>query len=198
MTISELLRGERLERALPLEEVEQLVTGSLTLTAQERASRAARRRRWGLRLAAACALAAAEIALLAAAGLLAAETLGMLLMAEGMPVGFGAWFCLAAHETLPPYYDQYRIGFYAQGPVRMNLPGIRLTNRNWPAILRAARWSLLAMPVTYPLLYGLAAWLIAPRLEGEVWLWTCNAGTLLWVLAGIFLPVYLAARHGED
>ena len=197
VTISELLRGERLERALPLEEVEQLVTGSLTLTARERAARAARRRRWGLRLAAVCALAAAEIALLAVARLLEVETLEILLLAEGMPLAFGAWFCLAAHETLPPYYGQYPIGFYAQGPVRLHLPGIRLTNRNWPAILRAARWSLLAMPAVYPLLYGLAAWLLAPRLERGVWLWTWNAVTLIWVLAGIFLPIYLAARRSD-
>ncbi len=198
MTVSELLRGERLEQAVPLEEVEALVTGSLALTGQERSLRAASRRRWGLRLAAVCVLAALETALLAALDLLDGELLELLLLAEGMPLAFGAWFCLAAEETLPAYYDQNRISHYAQGPVRLDLAGLRLTNRNWPAILRAARVSLLVMAAAYPLLYALAAALLAPRLEREVWLWTWNAVTLVWLLAGIFLPLYRAGRHDMD
>lgn len=152
VTVTELLRGGRAEEKLPLQEVERLVTGSMELSAQ---ARPWQKGKGAILLYALClAVAGAELLALRAFGITWAELeRHQVLLAVGMNLLFGGWFCLFAKDRLPWYYDQDRISAYSDGPFRMNLPGVEFNNRNWPYIVRAGRnWTLtvsLALPVAY-------------------------------------------------
>ena len=45
---------------------------------------------------------------------------------------FGGYFWLAAPVRLPPLYDEHELCFFADGPFRMNMAGVRFHNGNWP------------------------------------------------------------------
>ena len=45
---------------------------------------------------------------------------------SGMMLGFGAWFCFLAKEILPAYYDENKIGYYAEGIFRIHVAGASL------------------------------------------------------------------------
>lgn len=155
VSVTELLRGERTEReSLPVTEVEALVNASLRLTGAEREADGARRRRrqraFGL-----CALAglAQTAALLTVGGFDWAALEDSVLLVEGLCLLFGAWLCFGAKERLPAYYDQNRISAYSDGPFRINLPGVRFNNSNWPHILSAMRGWLLGVMAVFPALW---------------------------------------------
>lgn len=105
---------------------------------------------------------------------------------------FGGYFMIFAQAKLPPYHDQYRINGMYQGVFRMHLPGVALTNHNWPHILKVGRiWSmsfLLGFPMAYFLLAS-----FAPRVwaEYETFL------MLVFLLGGLLLPIYYVARKYE-
>lgn len=204
LTVTELLRGERLPAgtALPLGEVEHLVSDTLTLRQAEQARReSAARRRYLVRWCIALLPVLAEIA---AASLLQGISIRQYLegFSSGGPmlaVAMGLAFALAVGlswpERLPDYYDEYKVHGYSNGFVRLNLPGVRLNNRNWRAVKAAAFWGCLGVAVALPLL-DLAVWFLAPpEFYWTAWRFSC---TFL-LLAGIFLPMILAARlAGRD
>lgn len=68
---------------------------------------------------------------------------------------------------------------------------MRISNRNWPYLMGAARWWLLVTPVVFPLLY-LAILCFAPALweAGKLWL------TLVAAL-GLFVPMIAAGKLHE-
>lgn len=155
VSVTELLRGEHTQReALPVDEVEALVSASLRLTGEEREAGGVRRRRWR-RAFVVCALAglAQTAVLLTVGGFGWAELEDSVVLVEGLCLLFGAWLCFFVRERLPAYYDQNRISAYSQGPFRMNLPGVRLNNSNWPHILSAMRGWLLVVMVLFPALW---------------------------------------------
>lgn len=158
VSVTELLRGERTEReSLPVTEVEALVNASLCLTGAERETTRRRRRRWRLAFGL-CALAglAQTAALLTVGGFGWAELEDSVLLVELLCLLFGAWLCFRARERLPAYYDQNRISAYSDGIFRMNLPGVRFNNSNWPHILNAMRgWLLVAMALFPTLWWGI-------------------------------------------
>ena len=193
VTVTELLRGERLEGAetLPVDQVEELVTGSLELSGTQRQQRRQDRRRRGLLWALSAAMALIELLALRWAGFSWPVLWDDLGVVEGLCLLFGAWACFLAPDVLPAYYDENNITSFSQGPFRMNLAGVRISNRNWPYLMGAARWWLLVTPVVFPLLY-LALQCFAPvlRVEGRLWL------TLVAAL-GFFVPVIVAAKLHE-
>ena len=78
---------------------------------------------------------------------------------------FSGWFCIGAKELLPAFYDQEKISFVQQGPVRINLAGIGFNNNNWPRLCRFFRIWCAAAAVFYPLVCiitvltaGFSAW----------------------------------------
>lgn len=102
---------------------------------------------------------------------------------------FGAYFCLFARTRLPAIYDQLRMGYYVDGPLRLHLPGVAFHNRNWPLILRAGRlWSCLTA-VGYPLFS-----LVMAEVNGALWCRIDGIVFLVFVLGGLFLPIWFAAR----
>ena len=202
LTVTELLRGERLPAgtALPLGEVENLVSDTLALRQGEQAQResAARRRylvRWGIAVL-------PVLAEIAAASLLQGISIrqylegifsGGPMLAVSMGLAFALAVGLGWPERLPDYYDEYKVHGYSNGFVQLNLPGVCLNNRNWPAVKAAAFWGCLGVAVALPLL-DLAVWLLAPPdFYWAAWRFSC---TFL-LLAGIFLPMILAARLAD-
>lgn len=189
VTVTELLRGERTSGGqLPVEEVESLVGSALRLTEEEqRAARTDRRRRT-LALVL-CALAGAvEVILLRVMGLTWAELRTPVLLVEGLCLLFSAWLCIRAGERLPAYYDENKICFYSDGIFRLNLPGVRLNNSNWPHILRAMRLWLLGTMALFPLVW----WAVVTLWPGEPDAVTLPL-TLIFCL-GLFVPAIAAAK----
>jgi len=156
VSLSELLRGEKLEEngQLTPERMEELVAEAMELSAQQKAERKAAGKRWKLAFAVCAAVGVAEFVALCAAGFTIHALQESVLLMLGFGLGFGGWACFLAKEELPVYYDQNRIGFYAQGGFRMNLPGVRFNNSNWPHILNTVRLWFLGGMVLYPLLWG--------------------------------------------
>lgn len=103
---------------------------------------------------------------------------------------FLAYFLLFAKERLPSYYDENQIHVYTDGFFKMNLPGIRFHNRNWPHILRVCRiWSVIGTTV-FPVCY-ISIHFFIPN-EWKPWI----DPILLpgFAIGGLFLPVYVTAR----
>ena len=197
VTISELLRGERIPAETPLtvREADALVSGALRLTASEQEARRESRRRWGLRYALGVLVSAAELLLLwRATDFLADDFVSMLLTPLLLAAVFGLYFCFFAKERLPAFYDENRINFYSDGPFRMNVPGVSFNNSNWPHILRAIRaWSV-AMMLLYAPVYLLARRACGLLASEEL------AFTALMILCmgilfgGLFVPIYVVGR----
>ena len=103
---------------------------------------------------------------------------------------FGAYFCFFVKTHLPTRYDEYPISTIDDGPFRMNMPGIRFTNANWPHIVCTARiWMCLSMALLPLLALALGA------VGGVYWL---HAGkyALLYIFLGVlFIPIYAVGRR---
>ncbi len=194
VTVTELLRGERMgETPLEKGEVEELVTAAARLSAQEQERLVGRRKHWRAAWVVCVLAAILEVWWLSALGFTLSVLLDGVLVVEGLTLGFGFYFCFLAKETLPAFYDQNRLNFYSDGIFRMNLPGVRFHNSNWPHIVKAARGWLLGTAVVFPILYAVA-WSLLPAA-----LW--NGGAALFLqLAGclsFFLPVMAAGKKYE-
>ncbi|MDO5400994.1 MAG: helix-turn-helix transcriptional regulator [Eubacteriales bacterium] len=178
VTVTELLRGKRLDKSITPEEAEDLVQAVISCGEGQRAwqERSLWKPGYGLALAAGAVLAWLNWR----QGLLT-ESLAACM---AVTAAFGAYFTFFAQLRLPGYYDRNAIGAFSDGPVRMNLPGVRFTNRNWPHILKAARLGTAAALPALPLL-TLAL--------GALGLWTVWAEKLLVfiTLAALFVPMYI-------
>ena len=192
VTVTELLRGERLEteRILKKDEVEALVTCSMEMSFKEQKVRQKNRRRWiRLYLVSLC-IAAAELF----------NRLGFSLndMAEGvlpyvgMLLMFGGWFCIFSRETLPAYYDENKINFISDGFLRMNMPGLYFNNSNWPHILNTGRIWCMAGAVVLPV----AEYILWVIFERELWVVTRLLVPLVSLL-GMFIPMYVFGKKYE-
>ena len=192
VSVTELLRGERTGGSpLPAEEVEALVGSALRLTETERAEQAVSRRRWRLACVL-CALAGAGETLLLRALGIPWGTLGMpVLLVEGLCLLFALWLCFGVKERLPAYYDSNKISFYSDGIFRLDLPGVRLNNSNWPHVVRAMRLWLLGAMAAFPAVWGAAA-----ALWPEWTDWLTLPLTLIFCL-GLFVPAIAAAKKNE-
>lgn len=105
---------------------------------------------------------------------------------------FGAWFCFFARKELPRFYDENRIYGIMDGPFRMNVPGLRFSNRNWPHILTVGRiWSCAVMAGLPALCMFL--WWIWPA----VWFQMELAVMLGTTLGGLFVPLYVVGKRFE-
>ena len=191
ITVTELLRCRRIDRAVPIEtsEVEALVQTAITLT-EEKPPRAYQvQSRWKL----------LYLLTLGLGGLLLWIGSRHQLLGPTVPTAFllaalfGGYFCFLVPLKLPAFYDQNRCGFFLDGPVRMNLPGIALTNANWPRILTVIRaWACLTLSL-YPLLCILFL-LVNAALWHQIELYAC----LTLLLGGLFIPLYLAGRRQDE
>ena len=185
VTVTELLLCRRQERDMAAEDVDGVVRAALDY-AGEKPRRAWREKSlWPLWYVLALAAGCVELWLcwrlgLAMEGLVTPVLLG---------AGFGAYFCFFALLRLPPLYDQYPMSFFHDGPIRMNLPGVTINNRNWPHIVNVGRvWCCSAM-AGVPLV-GLLLGGISPALWAAVQL----AVVLTLTLGGLFIPMYVVGK----
>jgi len=157
VTVTELLRGERQPAAqpLPLAEVDRLVTDTLTL-GQKNGWVDKERRGRELRAMLMCAFAGTAFIFLAAALLQLGDALWqrhiVILLLEGITAVSGVSVCFL-EDTLPRYYDENVLHYYANGVLRLHIFFIRFSNRNWrqikAALLATFRCMLLLAPVLY-------------------------------------------------
>lgn len=108
-----------------------------------------------------------------------------------VPLGnvFGFYFCLFVKDRLPAYYDENEISFFADGPFRMNLPGVRFTNANWSRVVRFGRSWCLAVMVAFPIVIGIGTAALSPA-----WVKNIAFAALTAALASLFGGIYLTAR----
>lgn len=193
VTTTELLSARRLEAGerMDVAQVEELVTDALGRSVTERGQKRVVSGRRTMVYLLCAAVTAAEVLLILSLGYTAAQLADSVFLVVGMCLGFGAWFTFFARESLPTYYDQNNISAYSQGVFRMDLPGVRLNNSNWPYILRAGRLWLLGAEVTYPLV-----WLAGRTLLPEIlWMVVSLPLTLVWVLGMLFAMMAAGKRH---
>lgn len=194
VSVTELLEGRRLAPGEPVssDETEQIVRRALSMSEEKAARGGPDRKKWGLRYGLCLALALAEGALLARGMTEDGEHWAVYYPAAlltALSAGFGLYFCLFAKTKLPRYHDVGHIGMYYDGPLRMNVPGVRFNNRNWPHILRWVRvWCLLSMTLSGAVCL-LAKALLGP---GAVAQWLPMAS-----LAGLLAAVYVPGRKYE-
>ena len=189
VTVTELLLCRRCSPAQSLEPdtVEQAVQAAIHYPGHQSLDRAwrhlDRRSLWYFG-----ALAASAGLMVLLAGRVPGAVYGQLQVMTLLAAVFGGYFWLAAPVRLPPLYDEHELSFFADGPFRMNMAGVRFHNGNWPHLLRTLRlWSCLALVGT-----PLVLWTLAQAVPKQVLL----VGGVIAYLAGLFLPVYLTAwRH---
>lgn len=93
-------------------------------------------------------------------------------------------------DRLPSYYDENKIGEYADGMFRMNVPGLYFNNKNWKPITRVLKLWDAAVLLVIPLLcifmvLFLEKWNVALVFSMVV---------LFVFLLGLFVPVYVVGR----
>lgn len=192
VSVTELLEGRRIEQQTPVSarQAEELVRKALALSGEKTARGGPDRKKWGIRYGLCLIPALTEGALLGWGMLRDGEHWGVYYPAAlltALSAGFGLYFCLFARTSLPWYHDVERIGFYYDGPVRMNVPGVGFSNRNWPHILRWLRvWALLTMTLSGAVCL-LARALFGP---GALAQWMPMAS-----LAGLLAAVYVPGRR---
>lgn len=189
VSVTELLSCQRMEQqTMKPEEVDSVVKTAITYAQQQ--PRRAYEQKSGWVIAYLICL------VLGVAGMWGNVQMGGLHEMAYLPVVlcgiFGAYFVWFAPLTLPGYYDENRIGGVMDGPFRMNLPGVAMNNRNWPHILRVGRvWACGTMSV-WPLVYLLGSCLAFP-----LWFQTGQYVLLATFLGGLFVPMYVVAKHYE-
>lgn len=187
-TVTEILEGRRLKgmESMSAADAEVLVKRALGLAETPKRG-GPDRKRWGLRYILCLAAALTEAGILFC--LMARDqdhwdVYYPAALLTGLAAGFGAYFCLLAKTRLPWYHDVENISLYYDGPLRMNVPGVRFNNRTWPHILRWVRaWCLLTM-TTSGVLCLCAKALFGPGPVAE-WL---PMVSLAGLLAAVYVP----------
>ena len=190
VSVTELLQCQRILKSAPMdtEQVEDIVKTAITLSKSTRPSRRIRRKNILLYLA--CILTAClELAVLHALGYTAAQfskSLEFVLLCCPL---FGLYFMIFSLEKLPSYYDENSVAAFSDGIVRLNIPGVRFNNRNWPYIIRVGQvWSMGTL-VTYPLLTFLMH-----RFLSETWLQYEEPVSLSHFLGSLIVPMVYVGR----
>ncbi len=118
----------------------------------------------------------------------------MLWTAVGLGAVFGAYFFLAVKTRLPGFYDENRLGYIADGFLRIHMMGVSINNANWPYMLKAFRgWSAAVLTLGPVAVYALER--LTPA--GSPWR---MAAFFALLLGGLFVPAYYAAikyRNGR-
>lgn len=154
VTVTELLKGERLTKdtKLKIEDVEKIVAGTIDISNQEIVEKTSDKNNWK-KIFGICAIASLlEILVIYLYDAKIIANLYNLLLCTGMLVLFGGYLCIFIKERLPKYYDENKIGSYADGFLRMNLPGVSFNNTNWPHIIKAGRFWTCAALIIQPII----------------------------------------------
>jgi len=193
VSVAELLNCRRLEEPLDTEQIEKLVEQAITYKEQPTSRKLNLSKLPAYLLCLLTGFAEVGIMfLLDRWGLLNAHISEMLQVTLVLCPLFGFYFMISAKDQLPKYYDENRISTFSDGPLRMNIPGVRFNNHNWPHIVKAGqRWYILMM-TCYPALH-IGGLLFC----SEIWLQYDRFVGLFFVLGLLFIPMVIAARKHE-
>lgn len=197
VSITELLSGQRIQPDQPIaiRDVDALLSSALHLTEEERTQQREHRRTWGRRYVLAVLAFVLEVFFLRNTIPLFADEAVMLWLTPLFGAAFGFYFVFFCKEKLPPFYDQYRVNFYSDGALRMNIPGVYFNNRNWPHIINAVRtWSCATIAAWVP--FFALVWLLLGSAPEAVHLITFPVGMTA-ILGGLFIPIYVVGRRYE-
>lgn len=191
ITVTELLRGERMasNETLDTSEVEGLVVSSLDLTIQHTLSQ--RRKKWMIAFFV-CLLIASIEGIILFLGETYIVTREHIFMVMGLMAIFSGWLCFFAKELLPNYYDNNKVNYYTQGVVRIHMPGLSFNNSNWNYIGIVLKIGTLATMILYPLL----CLLVSQLTRIEVWE-TIKNSLLLAMLGGMLIATYIVGKKYE-
>ena len=196
VSVTELLECRRIEKDEQINtgRVDEIVSKVIMLSDEDIRAQKARRKKAALELAASMLICCVEIGFILLIGIpfdaLLEENIFLPL---GLALGFGAWFVFGAKGRLPAYYDENRISAYSDGVFRMNMPGICFNNNNWSHIVRAGQLYAMTIFVVYPLF----ALVVNLLFEGAAAMVISYAVGLTASLAGLFVPIYIAAKKYE-
>lgn len=190
ITVTELLKGERLsaDRTLNTEEVEKLVIDSLDLSVRD--SMRQRKKNWILAFLISVGVVIAKALLMTVSGMRIAQ-MGDSLYLSFLMLIF-AICCIFVKEVLPAYYDKNKINFVSQGAFRIHMPGLALNNGNWIYVLTVFRAFTLGSAILAPLLCYLCI------LIGGLDLWnSVKYVSVLILLAGLIAVTYIVGKKYE-
>ena len=193
VSVTELLESRRMDTAASpdMEQVEEIVKKAISFSGEHLADRSRAYRQMKLAF-----IVSSCLSLVVAAYLLITGGIGNLLPGGltivFLSIFFGIYFCFFAKDRLPDYYDENRISCYSDGIFRLNLAGVRFSNRNWPHILKALRiwccWASIAVALVMLVVRS-----FFPGLNNSIYL----PAIFVVFLGGLFVPVYITARRHE-
>ncbi len=147
VTVTELLQGRKNENSgtIPAEDVENIVKTAVNISVEKERRKAHKRRFIPVYII--CLVSGLWTAYRMQWHIYNDSTI--ILMPLVLVISsalFGIYFLFFAPETLPDYYDNNKINYYVHGPVRIHIPGVYFSNRNWKHILKALRiWCLVTL-----------------------------------------------------
>ena len=184
ISVTELLQCRRSVTPMAADQVEDLVKTAISYST-ERPLREISHKNLAIYLA--CVLLSlCEAAFLYFRGGMFSECLTTVLL-MGILVGF--YFMIAVKTRLPDYYDSNHVTTFNDGPVRINLGAIRITNRSWPHIVKIFRWWSMLLLTLYPMVS-----ILMQFLSPTLWLAYEKFFLLIVILGGMLLPVMYAGR----
>lgn len=195
VTVAELLECKRFEATEVMEEEQSLsntqAIAELYVSDEEVEKRKQRRKMWHRIFPVATGIMCAEFMVLLILGYTLQQLLEeCLFVFELLFLLSGGYFCYWAKDVLPEYYDRYHISSYSDGVFRINIP-VRISNRNWGAILQAIQLGGVIAMTVLPLLY-----LIAYQVGATIWN-TYLPGITVLICLVAFGPMIIAAKKYE-
>ncbi len=197
VTVTELLQGEKNESTatLPAEAVENIVKTAVNISVEKERDKAHKRRFIPIYIV--CLLSGLWSVYRMQWHIYSDSTI--ILMPLVLVISsalFGVYFLFFAPETLPDYYDNNKINYYVHGPVRIHIPGVHYSNRNWKHILKSLRIWCLATLATCPTVTLLTSYLIdivfmAVR---PAWETAVLIVVITIYLGGLFISIYIPGR----
>ena len=195
VSVTELLQCRKSPQDTPMDPtaVEDLVKAAITYQEENPAGRRAIKPRLLLIYLLCVLVMAVEMAAMYQLGLTELQLSEPVFVTVVLCSIFGLYFMVFAKEVLPKYYDEYPISAFSDGPLRMNIPGVRISNRNWPYIVKVGRiWSM-SMLVGHPALI-IGTKLLAP----EFFRLYETPILLVLMLGGLFVPMMIVGRRYGD
>lgn len=189
VSVTELLMCEKMKDTLEADQVEGVVKAAIAYAGEKPKRAYQAKDRWIAVYGLSLVVGGIGVYLNVRLAQPALETLRTVMLLYAV---FGAYFCCFVTLRLPDDYDRKPTSFFYDGAFRMNVPGVRLSNGNWPHIVRAVRLCMCLGMILMPAL-SLALGHAMPAL------WAA-AGRIVLValsLCGVFVPIYLAGKKYE-
>ena len=89
-------------------------------------------------------------------------------------------------------YHENSVNIFYDGPFRMNVPGVKFNNHNWPHIVRTLRLSLCLCMILFPIIN-----IVAGSIVADVWENIGKYVFLAMFLCGVLLPIYVVGKKYE-